>query len=356
MSARLEQAAAEGGQALDTLARPGLRFPTLRIRNLAAVPPTLADLGADPDAVIRRAGIDPKVFSNLDAVIPFTTLGRLVTECVKATGCESFGLRVGMRTRPTGMGLTGLVSIHSPTVREGLDVITATLQTSDTGGATFLEVRRGVASFGYVVTAPNVESAEQIVDAAIAIAFNLMRQLCGRAWRPDVVRLRRDPPRDKAPFAKFFEARVEFGAEAARLMFDAAILDRPVDDRDPHAADILAPLLREAAANARGDFVSTARAMIRTQLAAGALSRENISRALGLSLRTLVYRLEALGLTYTGLADEAKFEAAQGMLRDGKTIAEIAARLGFAVQSAFTRAFKAWSGATPARWRAERGG
>ena len=106
-------------------------------------------------------------------------------------------------------------------------------------------------------------------------------------------------------------------------MFDAAILDRPVDDRDPHAADILAPLLREAAANARGDFVSTARAMIRTQLAAGALSRENISRALGLSLRTLVYRLEALGLTYTGLADEAKFEAAQGMLRDGKTIAEM---------------------------------
>ncbi len=44
------------------------------------------------------------------------------------------------------------------------------------------------------------------------------------------------------------------------------------------------------------------------------------------------------------------------MLRDGKTIAETAARLGFADQSAFTRAFKAWSGATPARWRAERGG
>ena len=40
-----------------------------------------------------------------------------------------------MQTRPSGMGLAGLVSIHSPTVREGLDVITASLQTSDTGGA-----------------------------------------------------------------------------------------------------------------------------------------------------------------------------------------------------------------------------
>jgi AraC-like DNA-binding protein len=340
---------------LDILARPRLRIATARIRNLAAIPSALAELGADPDAVIRQAGIDPKLFANLDAVIPFTTLGRLVTECVRVTGCEGFGLRVGMKTRPSGMGLTGLVSIHSPTVREGLDVITTTLQTSDTGGATFLDVRRGVACFGYAVTAPGIESAEQIVDAAIAIAFNVMRQLCGPGWRPTEVRLTRTPPRDKTPFTKFFEAPVEFGARAACLVFDAAILDRPVNDRDPHAADILAPLLREAAANAQGDFVSTARAVIRTQLAAGALSRETVCRALGLSTRTLVHRLETLGLTYTALADEAKFEAAQGWLVKGETITETAARLGFADPSAFTRAFKAWSGATPAKWRAARG-
>ena len=35
---------------------------------------------------------------------------------------------------------------------------------------------------------------------------------------------------------------------------------------------------------------------------------------------------------------------------------EIAARLGFADASAFTRAFKTWSGTTPGRWRAARGG
>ena len=39
-----------------------------------------------------------------------------------------------------------------------------------------------------------------------------------------------------------------------------------------------------------------------------------------------------------------------------RRIADIAALLGFAEQSAFTRAFKAWSGVTPGRWRAERKG
>ena len=340
---------------MDTLARPGLLIPTIRVRNVAAIPPTLAELGADPDAVIRQAGVDPKLFSNPDAVIPFTALGRLVTEFVKTTGCESFGLRVGVRTLPSGMGLTGLVSIHSPTVRQGLDVITATLRTSDTGGATFLDVRCGVASFGYAVTAPGVESADQIGDGAIAIAFNVMRRLCGAGWRSNEVRLTRGPPRDRTPFAKFFEAPVEFGAARGCLVFDAAILDRPAHDRDPHVAGILAPLLQEAAANAQGDFLSTARSVIRTQLAAGALSRDSVCRALSLSQRTFVHRLEARGLTYTGLADEAKYEAAQGWLIKGQSIAETAARLGFADPSAFTRAFKAWSGTTPARWRAERG-
>ena len=49
-----------------------------------------------------------------------------------------------------------------------------------------------------------------------------------------------------------------------------------------------------------------------------------------MSERTLVHRLEARGLTYSGLADEAKFEAAQELLRKGETIAETATRVGFA--------------------------
>jgi AraC-like DNA-binding protein len=41
-------------------------------------------------------------------------------------------------------------------------------------------------------------------------------------------------------------------------------------------------------------------------------------------------------------------------MKDRK-MGEIAAMLGFAEQSAFSRAFKTWSGVTPGRWRAERG-
>ena len=43
-----------------------------------------------------------------------------------------------------------------------------------------------------------------------------MRRLCGPAWRPSRVQLIRDPPRDKGPFSKFFEAPVDY-SRAERL-------------------------------------------------------------------------------------------------------------------------------------------
>ena len=339
---------------LDTLRRSRPRHATVRIRSFVALPAALRALGADPDAVLRAAGIEPAIFADPDNVLPYAALGRLVGAGVEATGCEAFGLMVCARQGATATGLSGLVSLHAPTVREALRVLAEGLKTSDTGGAVAFAERGGEASLGYVVTAPDIELSDQIVDGAMAIAFNTMRQLCGPAWRPREVRLARKAPRDKSPFLRLFEAPVAFGATAACLVFDAAALDAPVRGRNADYAEILAPLYAVALASAPGDFASTVRSLIRVKLGAGSLSRDDVCRALGLSPRTFVHRLEAHGLTYTGLADEAKFEAAQGLLRKGETISETAARLGFADQSAFTRAFKAWSGATPARWRSER--
>jgi len=341
---------------LDTASRRTQGAAIARIRNVAAIPATLVELGADPAIVLRRAGLDPNLFSDLENVMPYAALGRLVTESVKATGCESFGLRVGASTKASSLGLTSLVSINSPTVRDGLQVIVDTLKTSETGGTTFLDIRGGLGSFGYDVTAPGVESVDQIVDASIAIAHNIMRRLCGPAWRPSRVQLIRDPPRDRGPFSKFFEAPIDYAEPSGCLVFDAATLDAPVRDRNPDYAEILAPFLEEAAANAPGDFLSAVKLIIRSQIGLGALSRDSVCRALGLNARTLAHRLEGFGVSYSGLADEARYEAAQSLLRKAKPIAEIAATLGFAEQSAFTRAFKVWSGTTPARWRAERGG
>ena len=78
----------------------------------------------------------------------------------------------------------------------------------------------------------------------------------------------------------------------------------------------------------------------------------DVARGLGLSARSLHRRLAEHGLTFQTLTEDTRRELAEGMLtQEQYSLSEIAFLTGFSEQSAFTRAFKRWTGQTPASYR-----
>lgn len=72
-----------------------------------------------------------------------------------------------------------------------------------------------------------------------------------------------------------------------------------------------------------------------------------------MSHRTLVRRLALEGLTFSGVLDEMKIDLAKSYLKnDELPISQTAWLLGYGEVSAFTHAFKRWTGMTPRQWRA----
>ena len=70
--------------------------------------------------------------------------------------------------------------------------------------------------------------------------------------------------------------------------------------------------------------------------------------------RTLSRRLKGGGMGYRAITNEIRFEIARQLLEDTRCrSAQIAAALGYSEASAFTRAFRRWSGQTPTAWRTE---
>jgi AraC-like DNA-binding protein len=77
-----------------------------------------------------------------------------------------------------------------------------------------------------------------------------------------------------------------------------------------------------------------------------------VSERLGVSQRTLARRLADDGVTFKNLVDDVRKERAQEYLKGGRhSLEEIAALLGFADASAFSRAYKRWEGSTPGQAR-----
>ena len=77
-----------------------------------------------------------------------------------------------------------------------------------------------------------------------------------------------------------------------------------------------------------------------------------IARALNLSARTFQRRLSQMGLTYSRLLDELRFDEARQMLSDPNLpIGQIAATLGYTDAGSFTRAFQRWASISPRSYR-----
>jgi AraC-like DNA-binding protein len=74
--------------------------------------------------------------------------------------------------------------------------------------------------------------------------------------------------------------------------------------------------------------------------------------ALHLTQRTLQRRLDEEGTSYSALLAEVRLErATELMRRSGLQNDEIARALGFDDASAFSRAFKSWTGVSPRQYR-----
>ncbi len=326
---------------------------TIKVRNLSALPEVLAELGVDLKEFLAQAGLEQSLFANPDHVISYVALGRLLRDCVVATGCDDFGLRVGMRQSIAVLGLAGYVAASAPTVREALQIIISSLRLSDTGGRAILNVERGFATLSWIVTESNVETPEQIDDGALAVCANVMRALRGPQWRPTEACLTRRRPKSTSLYSRFFDAPLRFDADVACLIFEETHLDQAVDGRDANLHEILAPLLDREMAEAQRTLKEEVCDILRVQALSGPLTPDRVASALGISPRTLSRRLSAETVTFSDLAQLVRFEIAQRLLRTEKSISEIAAALGYSDATAFIRAFRQIAGTTPARWRRE---
>jgi AraC-like DNA-binding protein len=114
----------------------------------------------------------------------------------------------------------------------------------------------------------------------------------------------------------------------------------------------LADQIEQMKSSQAPEFADDIRRLLRTRLMSTRCSAEDIAEAMAMHRRTLSRRLKGSGLGYRALANEIRFEIARQFLKDTEVpLAQIAAALGYSEASAFTRAFRRWSGETPSDWR-----
>jgi AraC-like DNA-binding protein len=330
---------------------------TVRIGTVAAIPKVLNELGFDPAAVFTEIGFDQSLFDNPDNVIPYALRSHLIQHCVNKTQCQHFGLLIGQHINASALGLVGFLMQQSPDVRTALNSLVRYAHLHVQGAVISLEEEAGYAFLGYSIYQPNIKALEQIEDGAVAAIFNILGKLCGPSWIPNDVLFSHSKPSDVHPYQNFFKAPLIFNAERNGILFSSKWLKQPILGADPDLRSYLQKQVEQIETRYGDHFVEQVRRVLHSSLLTQQAHADQIAALFSMHPRTLHRRLKAHGTSFHELADEGRFEIAQQLLENSTMeLSQIAASLDYADASAFTRAFRRWSGTTPAQWREQRHG
>ena len=156
---------------------------------------------------------------------------------------------------------------------------------------------------------------------------------------------------DDAPWRRFFGTPVQFNAEMTTLVYRESDALLPFAGASRRLKEILADRAAETvqAMPDSNDLIARVRRLVDGSLDRGEPSLGQIAHHLGLSERTLRRRLKTDGSGFRELVDDTRRERALALLeRSTLNVSELAHRCGFSDGAAFARAFKRWTGVSPA--------
>lgn len=315
----------------------------------------LRELGASPAQLSARAGIDLSLCDDKDARVPMARHFALWEAVLEAYGGSDPVFQVARHFTPQDYGLVGFACINSPTLEAGLEqaVRYLALWTDEprfalAGGALEVHWR------GAIADRPGMRC---VAESAVIELVNNARAVLQAELVPAGVAFAHPAPARRARYDDFFGVPVQFasGGPAARLRFSADQLAAPLPRADPALGELLAELAGKALVQRPREepLLGRVRELIAAALQRGTVTAGLAARSLAMSERTLRRRLEELGTSFHALTEATREELARRHVADRSLpLSEVAFLLGFSEPSAFHRAFKRWTGITPAAFRA----
>jgi len=329
--------------------------PTGTIRLVWPFRRVASELGSEPSEPWEQAGLESKRLEDPDARVSNRVLNELLEAAVERSGRADLGLLAAEQLQPGDLDLFELVARSRSTLGDALACIPRLLPllhdswelaVSEQGGMT--EARFGLKEGAVALPASS--------DFLLAAAVVSMRRATGNPQlRIHEVHFPQPAPVDLTSHGRIFDATLHFEQPSPALRFSSDVLSLPLVHASPTVSAALEKVAAELLSAGRGPEGFTTRVVstIDEQLSSGhACSAASVAKKLGVTVRTLQRRLDEEGTGFRTVLDEHRAQLAHAYLtRPDISVAEVAYLLGFATTQAFHRAFKRWSGQTPAALR-----
>lgn len=191
------------------------------------------------------------------------------------------------------------------------------------------------------------------LECAISVFLNFLRHVTDGAFQPREIWLNHETGAAASEYLKVYGCPVRLGMADGAILFDARLLTRPSPAADPQLFAIHDALAHQRLADLeRSDLINQIEHELGGLLEQRLVSLEQMAQQLGCNPRALRADLARIGTNFNEVVARYRERLARRLLsRTLEPIDQIIYLTGFSEPSAFTRAFKRWTGETPTDYR-----
>jgi AraC-like DNA-binding protein len=308
--------------------------------------------GHDPEGIYRDAGIDPDLLNKPGARIPLTSINGVWARATQIIEDPCFGLKGYKFWHPSYLHALGYAWLASHTLREAFNRFLRYLRILSE--IPFLKLEEDSNGFTFMY---DFELLDQPVPARIdlgmATAIHMCRLNFGEELTPKAVTFVHAEPPCAAEYEALFGGPVQFSSARDSMTLSLADVNKHLAGANPQLARLNDQVMIEYLGKLdKENIIDRVAATVVEMLPSGGVTDEKVAAQLNMSGRSLQRRLQEAGTTFRSLIEEVRRELAATYVRDPAVeLVEIAFLLGFSDQSAFSRAFKRWTGHTPSEFR-----
>jgi len=339
--------------------KPACSAPTVAAGFAKALVDLAVSMGADERLLLERASVDRADFADQDNRIPLAGHVALLKAAAELCDDPAFSLHFGEAFSIPELSIVGLIGESAGTVADAYEKAQhyAPLMVDTGEGRTtgLFEIVRNEHGTWAGLKGRIYLDFPQLTESAFARSSSYFtRNFPGQSF-VKAVHFTHAEPRYRSEYERIFKVPLAFRSDKNAFLIDEDFLSLKFSPPNSYVLGILSAhadtLLQdlESKTTLKGRVEEL---LIRT-LHTGEPGMDAVAKELGLSRSSLYRNLKAEGLSYDGLLDDVRRKLALRYL-DGEnaSVSETAYRLGFSDPTAFSRAFKRWTGKTPGTARA----
>jgi len=310
--------------------------------------------GINGAQLLKQANISAEGCGDPNMRIPTENLNQLWVLAEQATNDRFIGLRVPLYVHATTLHAMTMANLASTSLLDAFE-----------RSARFSRIITTSVSFGMLKTdntirieflpQDDIQVSHHSLEASLLLCVKMSREIdFDPNSRPIEVNIPGHDDTDRLLLERVFGCPVVCDSYSPHyILFDRAHVEATLPTANPEIIQVCERIMIDYLARLdKEDITYRVYQLILDLLPSGEPTQEKIADALHMSTRSLHRKLTSAGISFKTLLDNTRRDLALQYIRQSNlSIADITYNLGFYDASSFSRAFKRWTGRSPAKYR-----